>query len=327
MERETKSACGTGGITGPMIGGFLANPVQYYPFLEPLYFFNLFPYYLPCFVCSLVLLFGFVFGFFFLTETLPKTKSNKKIEQEEYATLEEEENFNQQNDESHVDPVHEKAKFYTTRQTITSTLNNVFSIFKDRPIVVSSVVYSLLGLVYIMWDDVFPLWMMLTPSEGGIQFSPRQIGIVNSVAGVFVGAFSLFVTQFVIQRVGLRNTLRIGIVFGFFSFAIIPNVTYLHASRTWWPHTIPEIARSATMWIILLGLMLVRVCAGQFAFTSVMICINNSADSSQKGQANGLGQSLVAFTRAVGPAAAGSIFSATISSGLSYVDVFLFSIL
>lgn len=61
-----------GCIVGPMIGGFLANPADKFSFLDNP-FFRTFPYFLPCFISSLVSFAGFILGYFYLEETLDRT--------------------------------------------------------------------------------------------------------------------------------------------------------------------------------------------------------------------------------------------------------------
>lgn len=52
---------------------------------------------------------------------------------------------------------------------------------------------------------------------------------------------------------------------------------------------------------------IVRAVCGQCTFSTVFALISNSVPPNMMGAANGLGQSLVAFTRSLGPVVAGML--------------------
>lgn len=58
---------------------------------------------------------------------------------------------------------------------------------------------------------------------------------------------------------------------------------------------------SLQMWLLIITIYIIRTFVGQLMFCAVMNLINNSVDVYNMGAANGLGQSLVALLRAIGP--------------------------
>jgi MFS family permease len=78
-----EASFGIGTIVGPMLGGLLVDPAHQYPSLfGGNAFFLRFPYFLPCFVGSLVSFIGAIIGLFYMEETrkvrrirLPKNDS------------------------------------------------------------------------------------------------------------------------------------------------------------------------------------------------------------------------------------------------------------
>lgn len=94
-------------------------------------------------------------------------------------------------------------------------------------------------------------------------------------------------------------------------------------------------------WVVLMALLLMRYCFSTSAFTSNNIMVSNSAPNDKLGRVNGtpetsryfqirqlfneislgflgLGQSVAAFSRMIGPISAGSLFAWSLSAGLPF---------
>lgn len=52
----------------PLIGGTFSNPAQKYPSWFGSYFFEAYPYFLPCFVVTCITLASIIWGYFYLDE-------------------------------------------------------------------------------------------------------------------------------------------------------------------------------------------------------------------------------------------------------------------
>lgn len=72
------------------------------------------------------------------------------------------------------------------------------------------------------------------------------------------------------------------------------------------------------VWVGLVALGFGQAFADACAFSSVMVFINNSVDSRQLGEANGIGQAGVALVRAIGPAAGGPLFAWSVTDGKKF---------
>ncbi|KAG8895641.1 hypothetical protein FRC01_012271, partial [Tulasnella sp. 417] len=69
-----------GAILGPLIGGTLSHPAERYPKIFGNYdFLKDRPYFLPCFISSLISCFSITIAYFFLEETLPSKVLEKKL--------------------------------------------------------------------------------------------------------------------------------------------------------------------------------------------------------------------------------------------------------
>lgn len=173
--------------------------------------------------------------------------------------------------------------------------------------------------------------LILEPKDGGFGFSSVDIGISQAINGIYIITCALFITPFVLRRLGLRVSYTLGVLLGAFAFFIMPNSAYFAPSNELLPTSIPFVLRNMVGWFALIVTTLTRMTAGQCCFTAVMLCINNSADSTMKGAANGifafhninhifsgLAQSLVAITRSFAPALSGSIIAATVTTKLPF---------
>jgi len=61
-----------------------------------------------------------------------------------------------------------------------------------------------------------------------------------------------------------------------------------------------------------------------FAFTTVFVLVNNSVDSQSRATVNGIGQSISALFRAIGPTIGGNIFAFTLTKNLPWPFNFTF---
>jgi len=190
------------------------------------------------------------------------------------------------------------------------------SIFRDRSVITVCSAYALLGFIFTMLDEVFPLWSMQDVSVGGLNFTTNSIGIANSIAGLMTVMIQLFIYHRVANRLGLIRTFRIGSLLSIPAFLAFPtaNIVYVHVFNQ----------STALLWVYFAFLFILRQMASQMAFSSVMNLISNSVDSTNMGAVNGLGQSLVAATRAIGPVTGASLLAWSLSNNMGFPFNFYF---
>jgi len=327
---------GMGNILGPLVGGLASRPCTTYNICSETSLFGRYPYLLPNMVPAVISAIGIVLLWYGLPNVearKPKYVELKEAnsspdfsisEESETAPLEGEANQSTSSsgdsdstdgadgaDDVSGDLVQSKPK-----QSFVSKLLSPFkkspkeyrkldkdtksgihnSVFKNRLAIACCVLYSILGAAYTMYDEAFPLWAMASVEKGGIAATTKTIGLIGTINGVSAVLLQLTVFAPLAQKLGFVNLLRVGTVVGALLMANFPILNIFYD-------------KPVEMWAIMVVFVFLKVSAGQFAFTAVSCIISNSTPLSQVGSANGFGQSLVALTRAISPAVAGTLLS------------------
>ncbi|CAG8525501.1 2081_t:CDS:2, partial [Paraglomus occultum] len=289
---------GIGIIIGPMLGGFLAKPAEQYPSIfGNCPFLKTYPYFLPCFVASLICLFGFTIGFFFLEETLESKKKQKSkstlFERTEAADKEERAPLIPKDDPPPENPS-----------------------FRDilcKPVLVMVLSYVFLALQTIMYDGIYNLWCATPVKFGGLGFSTKEIGISLSCAGLFTLTWQLFVYPKTQRKFGTLNCYRTALSGYMLVYFFQPFVNVV-AKKI-------EEGAITSIWLwpfLLLFVFGNRICCVT-AFTSSMILVTNVAPTkAQLGSVHGLTQTMGSGVRAIGPASAGTLFALSLQSPFSF---------
>ncbi|KXN69323.1 MFS general substrate transporter [Conidiobolus coronatus NRRL 28638] len=305
---------GIGSIFGPIIGGFLYDPTDN---LEIIFgdnqFLKNYPAFLPCFVISSLCYICFVFGWFYLEETLPSkvgklAKYKVKDENNETERLL---NSNTTNPDSTTQP-------QTSSSSSSSTIvesNQVTDQESLKPVLqpstkwnfsyttkITILTYTILSLMTVMFDELFATWGP-TPSElGGVRFSTYDLALIQSIAGVIIICTTQVYAKFA-KKHGVLKLFQWAFIFFCILMFIFPMASLIYQSWgpkvTWWSVLFIYIFRSAT---------------GIFLFTSANILVSESAESHLLATVNALAQTFGSLARAVGPAAIGAIFSWSISA-------------
>lgn len=176
-------------------------------------------------------------------------------------------------------------------------------IFQEWPPVLACVMYAIYGCLSTMTDEIWPLWALTPVSEGGLAFRTDQIGIANAVSGGAQLTFNLALYPLIANRLGFVHSFWLGLVSSGVVYFLYPFVRYV-------PLPTPGDAFTyIRFWTVLALIAILRQCASQVGFSSVMTLISNSVYPETMGSANGLGQSLVAFTRMLAPFTAASLLA------------------
>lgn len=257
---------------GPILGGFLSDPVKQYPNLfGGNVFLEKFPYFLPCACSAAFSCFGFCLGYMYLEETCKHiTKRNGDyigVTTDEEVTLDHGESSNTLLDDEEI----------TTK---TGNLIETSSIW-----IICG--YSFLSFFNLMFDEVFSLWMV-TPLIygkyfssfpyidlflGGLSYTSKDVGQILSIMGLVILYSQLYLYQKLstkISRITLyRSVFPMYMILFYLVFPLISTkLIYINEEMSW---------------VVLVIAVSVRFFANVLGFTSITILLNNSAEMRQLG--------------------------------------------
>ncbi|KAH9481794.1 Major facilitator-type transporter psiT2 [Psilocybe cubensis] len=284
-------AWNTGGTLGPMIGGWLVQPVKRFPkVFGGNLFLQEYPYFLPCAVSATFSLIAFVVTFFFLNETLPCP-----IPMRRYFGI------------STLQPTVDKWSTSASNNKIAHSGNKqskfesrlpIRSLFTPR-VIIAAGNYASVSLVDISFRTIQPIFFSTPRHLGGLGLPPSTIGIILACFGLLNGSAQVLFFARVSNRWGPRNVFLWGLVLAIPALATFPCISYLSRTQGY----------TTTLWVIV-GLQIVLSIGLCFCFGAVFIFIASaSPNRASIGATNGISQMMVSVVRAIGPAAASSLFS------------------
>ncbi|KAF8630252.1 hypothetical protein AX15_003029 [Amanita polypyramis BW_CC] len=274
-------AWSTGGTIGPIIGGSLSRPAERFPSLfGNNEFLKKYPYFLPCAVPASFSLLAWLVTFLFLKETVkhpvPASRLLKGLGKK-----------HSRGDELENIPDEEKPL------PLRSLLN--------RKVVTAAANYACLSLIDISFRAIQPVFFSTPIEDGGLGLSPAMIGNILSAFGILNGIFQVFFFAKVNDKFGTKNIFIFGIAAGFPIFALFPVINYF--ARTSYGIGV----------ILAVALQVVISVLTSLSYGAVFIFIQGSAPNrASLGATNGLCQMTVSVMRAIGPAAANSLYSLSI---------------
>ena len=195
----------------------------------------------------------------------------------------------------------------------TSNTDNV-PILKQKIVILTTFNYGLLAMAYIILEETIPLFLKLSSNEGGFGLSSSSIGFILSISGVVM----LLFTFFILPKLASQSKLwmfRIGIYYAIplaFGWPLLAILDHQYLARNQYKFII-----SRSLLILISVLKSVFSC---MSFTSVTIQINHSCRDENLGAVNGLGQSLASFSRCIGPALGGILWSISIKKHFIFTN-------
>lgn len=180
---------------------------------------------------------------------------------------------------------------------------------------ISTCNYGMIAMAYILIDETLPLFLKLDDEEGGFSFDSSKIGMLMSVAGIFLLLYSLvFLPRLAgMSKARLFLISSIGAIPALFLWPLIAMIN--HRILSHWGSNGYTI-----MWSLLIATAVIRGCFAQMHFTAIMIQVNDSVADKNLGAINGLGQSIGALARAVGPALGGILWSISVSHDVIFLN-------
>ena len=297
-----------GMILGPIVGGFLCNPAQKYPYLFPKdSFFDIYPYALPCMFGFLAAEFGAIAGSIVLEET--RVVKRPEVEDEEERLMSPTRKLSGQESKSDVSswltptsPSSPKPNFSLLNGDIANAPTPMHVLLRQPRVYMSLALFMLVSAQMIQFDELFVLWSRMPRVSGGIAFTSSDQGMAFTIGGISLLIFQAFMYAPIERALGCLKTFQVGLLITIPAFIFLPVSALLYDEQN------PNKYR-LFMWVFVGIAHVAKTIGGIQAFTSCYIFIANSCTSKSRGSINGLGQTIGAFGRMVGPVFAGNIFS------------------
>ncbi|KAG5642027.1 hypothetical protein DXG03_003774 [Asterophora parasitica] len=279
-------AWSTGGALGPIIGGSLSRPAQRFPKLfGQNEFLKTYPYFLPCAVPATFSAVAWLVTFLFLKETVKSPTSVSSILK-----------LRKGKRDLKTSPIVPVANFPEADKPLS------LRALLTPQVIVAAGNYAVLSLVDIAFRAVQPLFLSTPIALGGLGLPPPIIGNILSIYGVFNGLIQVFLFARIHDYFGSKKTYMAGIVAALPAFVAYPIINYMARSQ----------GLGTYVWIAV-GLQILLSIGMSLSYGAIFIFIAAaSPNRASLGATNGLSQMTVSLMRALGPAAANSLFSLSI---------------
>ncbi|KAL0060381.1 hypothetical protein AAF712_012832 [Marasmius tenuissimus] len=291
-------AWSTGGVLGPMIGGALSRPADQFPdVFGHSEFMKKYPYFLPCAVPAAFSALAWVVTFLFLKETVPTPLSVSRL-------------FNFRKSKPNLTLQNVAGPQEETNDVTTATPDNekpvpLRKLFTPA-VAISAGNYACLSLVDIAFRAIQPLYFSTPTNLGGLGLPPSTIGNILSIFGLLNGIVQIFFFARIHDRLGSKTTFTIGIASTIPIFLTFPVLRYLVLANG---------GPTPAVWVVV-GIQIVISILLSFSYGAIFIYIQAaSPNRASIGATNGIAQLSVSICRAIGPAAANSLFSLSIKKG------------
>ncbi|KAF8630792.1 hypothetical protein AX15_002722 [Amanita polypyramis BW_CC] len=281
-----------GATIGPMIGGSLSRPYEQFPTYFKRAFWREYPYFFPNLGVAIFVFISFLLTLSLFEETLPRCRELS------YSPL-----------SSATDTSIEESR---------PPLRQLFT----YPVTLSVSNYAIIAFLRSMFTVLLPLLMAMPVEIGGLGCSTIAIGYILGILGAYTGLFqTLFFAKFV-RKFGERRVFIAGIL-----SSCLSSVLFLLISII--------VRRTGVTWVVwsLLTFSISLFPITGMCYSCVFIyIIASSPNKNSLGAINGISQTTVSLSRAIGPALATSLFSFSVENnilggGAVYIILFMLSCL
>lgn len=169
------------------------------------------------------------------------------------------------------------------------------------------IVYWMFSFLMVAVDESFPLFCI--SKSGGLGLSENSIGKILSASGLIYATAQYGVYAFLIQRMGLYGSMRVGALLGGPIVVLIPISLYLNRNQ-------PDDVLAWAAFAFLSILMAVYRIFALALFSSLIVATNRTVAPSHRGTMNGLAGLGGSVAKGVGPAFAGILVAFSLSSGV-----------
>jgi hypothetical protein len=102
-----------------------------------------------------------------------------------------------------------------------------WTIFSTRSTATACMAYVYTALIFIIYDEMFPVFGKTDVAQGGLSFTAEDIGSALSVGGVVLIIYQMFIFPNIVKRFGLINVYRLGTRLTLLLMVIFPFVHLL----------------------------------------------------------------------------------------------------
>eukprot|EP01113_Clastostelium_recurvatum_P018241 TRINITY_DN2151_c0_g1_i6.p1 TRINITY_DN2151_c0_g1~~TRINITY_DN2151_c0_g1_i6.p1 ORF type:complete len:574 (-),score=120.49 TRINITY_DN2151_c0_g1_i6:28-1749(-) len=183
------------------------------------------------------------------------------------------------------------------------------AVARDKGAVLTIASVGTTGLLYVIIDEVFPLWAMTTLAQGGLNFSSAQIGLTWSIGGASLVLYQMFVYYRLARRFGTLKLFQAGLALMIVTFIFYPFNGLVARSSS----------NPAILWVTLGTTIILRTIFGNTIGTSQSVLLNCCGGEDiqrYRGMINGLANALSGLFRSIGPFVGASVFAWSLASGL-----------
>eukprot|EP00026_Physarum_polycephalum_P007755 Phypoly_transcript_07821.p1 GENE.Phypoly_transcript_07821~~Phypoly_transcript_07821.p1 ORF type:complete len:500 (+),score=62.11 Phypoly_transcript_07821:64-1563(+) len=260
-----------------MIGGLCGGYLSYPSIILPFHFSVLdrYPYILPCVAVSLFYILSTILCYFWMPEVVIK----KQEESKPLVSI---------NKDAEV-----AASFISERPEKVSLRKVIFK----KVVFISFFANMCINFAAKASYFAFLLWAILPYSQGGINFSTGNLGLVNFITGMLAIVFQHFIYRRLVKMFSTLPLMRVTLFVGAIIFSVTPTAYLVHHFGI------------IAIWGILVAQFIVRVIATSSAITCASILVNKSERPKYMGAINGLNESLAALVRGLSVLTIGILFS------------------
>ena len=190
------------------------------------------------------------------------------------------------------------------RSVLPTIVSDYVDVWRDTTVRVSVLIYTWLGLVALIGQELLPLMLVLDRSAGGFALDSSGLGLLSLASAPALIIFTALCYAPLISRMGLLRVQSVFLV-GFGAILAVTPALALAARA---------LDAERAKWAVLVAYTSVTMVVRNIAFTASFQIVGNAARDEERARVNGLGQAFVSIARAFGPPLATPAFAAALAT-------------
>jgi MFS family permease len=303
-------AWGVGTMVGPTMGGFLARPCTPEGVLGsfggegvcgPGALLRRKPYLLPCAAAAVLSVVATVATALFLEESLPRLREKQGDGYQRVGAADEEASKLPARDalqkSDSASDYHRRGEDFTIKAS-TSPSEEDLPWYRQRNVVLSLAGYALIAFVYILLEELVPLFASAAPELGGLGWPSQKLALPMAAGGLALVLWAMYGFPWLHTKLGSVRCSKVGL------WQTVPVALLIPCASLPWVPSAP--------WMYVISAL--KAISATNAFTGCLIFVNPTAPRAQLGAVNGVGQTLASLVRGAGPALGGVLWAGSLSA-------------